>query len=177
MPVRFFETENPHEMKTSTAKKLSACLILALLWSFTSSQSVPECCHQKTCSCRIYNLLHGNGNHAAGILTLGKRKEAPPHAFQSRLYRLLHSPGNHAAGILTMGKRDEPQEGRASQRPARRSRCQNAPLPLSKYSSLDTTSPFVLCSDPQQTSSVSSTSKDCYGQLLKPCVKFKHLMT
>uniref|UniRef100_H3AFZ2 Hypocretin neuropeptide precursor n=1 Tax=Latimeria chalumnae TaxID=7897 RepID=H3AFZ2_LATCH len=82
----------------------------ALLWSFTSSQSVPECCHQKTCSCRIYNLLHGNGNHAAGILTLGKRKEAPPHAFQSRLYRLLHSPGNHAAGILTMGKRDEPQE-------------------------------------------------------------------
>lgn len=46
------------------------------------------------------------GNHAAGILTLGKRKSVPP-AFQSRLYRLLHSSGNHAAGILTMGKRGE----------------------------------------------------------------------
>ncbi|XP_062483697.1 hypocretin neuropeptide precursor [Pezoporus occidentalis] len=46
------------------------------------------------------------GNHAAGILTLGKRKSGPP-AFQSRLYRLLHSSGNHAAGILTMGKRGE----------------------------------------------------------------------
>ncbi|XP_062451417.1 hypocretin neuropeptide precursor [Rhea pennata] len=46
------------------------------------------------------------GNHAAGILTLGKRKSVPP-AFQSRLYRLLHGSGNHAAGILTMGKRGE----------------------------------------------------------------------
>lgn len=46
------------------------------------------------------------GNHAAGILTLGKRKSIPP-AFQSRLYRLLHGSGNHAAGILTMGKREE----------------------------------------------------------------------
>lgn len=46
------------------------------------------------------------GNHAAGILTLGKRKSIPP-AFQSRLYRLLHGSGNHAAGILTMGKRGE----------------------------------------------------------------------
>ncbi|XP_059725440.1 hypocretin neuropeptide precursor [Haemorhous mexicanus] len=46
------------------------------------------------------------GNHAAGILTLGKRKSVPL-AFQSRLYRLLHGSGNHAAGILTMGKRGQ----------------------------------------------------------------------
>ncbi|NXK93423.1 OREX protein, partial [Formicarius rufipectus] len=69
-------------------------------------QSLPDCCRQKTCSCRVYDLLHGMGNHAAGILTLGKRKSVPL-AFQSRLYRLLHGSGNHAAGILTMGKRGE----------------------------------------------------------------------
>uniref|UniRef100_A0A8D2P4L6 Hypocretin neuropeptide precursor n=1 Tax=Zosterops lateralis melanops TaxID=1220523 RepID=A0A8D2P4L6_ZOSLA len=35
-------------------------------------QSLPHCCRQKTCSCRVYDLLHGMGNHAAGILTLGR---------------------------------------------------------------------------------------------------------
>lgn len=87
----------------------SACLLLLLLLLCSlagARQSLPECCRQKTCSCRIYDLLHGMGNHAAGILTLGKRKSIPP-AFQSRLYRLLHGSGNHAAGILTMGKREE----------------------------------------------------------------------
>ncbi|NXQ91102.1 OREX protein, partial [Nyctibius grandis] len=86
----------------------AACLLLLLLLcSLTAArQSLPECCQQKTCSCRVYDLLHGMGNHAAGILTLGKRKSVPP-AFQSRLYRLLHGSGNHAAGILTMGKRGE----------------------------------------------------------------------
>ncbi|NXV77103.1 OREX protein, partial [Atlantisia rogersi] len=86
----------------------AACLLLLLLLcSLTAArQSLPECCRQKTCSCRVYDLLHGMGNHAAGILTLGKRKSVLP-AFQSRLYRLLHSSGNHAAGILTMGKRGE----------------------------------------------------------------------
>lgn len=82
-------------------------MLLLLLCSLAAArQSLPECCRQKTCSCRVYDLLHGMGNHAAGILTLGKRKSIPP-AFQSRLYRLLHSSGNHAAGILTMGKRGE----------------------------------------------------------------------
>ncbi|NWU67028.1 OREX protein, partial [Pterocles burchelli] len=86
----------------------AACLLaLLLLCSLAAArQSLPECCRQKTCSCHIYDLLHGMGNHAAGILTLGKRKSVPP-AFQSRLYRLLHGSGNHAAGILTMGKRGE----------------------------------------------------------------------
>lgn len=56
------------------------------------------------------------GNHAAGILTLGKRgSAAATKAFQSRLYHLLHSSDNQAAGILTMGKRvselaSEPEE-------------------------------------------------------------------
>ncbi|KAF1490420.1 Orexin, partial [Megadyptes antipodes antipodes] len=88
-------------------QRASCLLLLLLLCSLAAGwQSLPECCRQKTCSCRIYDLLHGMGNHAAGILTLGKRKSVPP-AFQSRLYRLLHSSGNHAAGILTMGKRGE----------------------------------------------------------------------
>ncbi|NXP30026.1 OREX protein, partial [Scytalopus superciliaris] len=81
--------------------------LLLLLCSLAAArQSLPDCCRQKTCSCRVYDLLHGMGNHAAGILTLGKRKSVPL-AFQSRLYRLLHGSGNHAAGILTMGKRGE----------------------------------------------------------------------
>ncbi|NXU80192.1 OREX protein, partial [Oreotrochilus melanogaster] len=86
----------------------AACLLLLLLFCSLAAarQSLPECCRQKTCSCRVYDLLHGMGNHAAGILTLGKRKSVPS-AFQSRLYHLLHSSGNHAAGILTMGKRGE----------------------------------------------------------------------
>ncbi|XP_030321943.1 orexin [Calypte anna] len=86
----------------------ATCLLLLLLFCSLAAarQSLPECCRQKTCSCRVYDLLHGMGNHAAGILTLGKRKSIPS-AFQSRLYHLLHSSGNHAAGILTMGKRGE----------------------------------------------------------------------
>ncbi|NXF83923.1 OREX protein, partial [Sclerurus mexicanus] len=86
----------------------AACLLLLLLLCSLAAarQSLPDCCRQKTCSCRVYDLLHGMGNHAAGILTLGKRKSVPL-AFQSRLYRLLHGSGNHAAGILTMGKRGE----------------------------------------------------------------------
>ncbi|NWR81544.1 OREX protein, partial [Centropus unirufus] len=88
-------------------QRVACLLLLLLLCSLAAArQSLPECCRQKTCSCHIYDLLHGVGNHAAGILTLGKRKSIPP-AFQSRLYRLLHGSGNHAAGILTMGKRGE----------------------------------------------------------------------
>ncbi|KAM6115037.1 hypocretin neuropeptide precursor isoform 1-T1 [Phoenicopterus ruber ruber] len=94
-------------MEVPNTKRAACLLLLLLLCSLAAArQSLPECCRQKTCSCRIYDLLHGMGNHAAGILTLGKRRSVPP-AFQSRLYRLLHGSGNHAAGILTMGKRGE----------------------------------------------------------------------
>ncbi|MBN3296535.1 OREX protein, partial [Amia calva] len=86
-------------------QKLQISLLLVLLFCHAcDGQDLPECCRQKTCSCRIYDLLHATGNHAAGILTLGKRKN-PEQGFQSRLYRLLHGSGNHATGILTMGKR------------------------------------------------------------------------
>uniref|UniRef100_A0A8C0HDY1 Hypocretin neuropeptide precursor n=1 Tax=Chelonoidis abingdonii TaxID=106734 RepID=A0A8C0HDY1_CHEAB len=85
--------------------RASCLLLLALLCSLAAPrQSVPMCCRQKTCPCRVYDLLHGLGNHATGILTLGKRKSSS-RAFQSQLYRLLHGSGKHAAGILTMGKR------------------------------------------------------------------------
>ncbi|KAG3268922.1 hypocretin neuropeptide precursor [Ictidomys tridecemlineatus] len=76
----------------------------ALLSPGAVAQPLPDCCRQKTCSCRLYELLHGAGNHAAGILTLGKRRPGPP-GLQGRLQRLLQASGNHAAGILTMGRR------------------------------------------------------------------------
>ncbi|KAG8512883.1 Orexin [Galemys pyrenaicus] len=76
----------------------------ALLSPWAAAQPLPDCCRQKTCSCRLYELLHGAGNHAAGILTLGKRRPGPP-GLQGRLQRLLQANGNHAAGILTMGRR------------------------------------------------------------------------
>ncbi|XP_012893284.1 PREDICTED: orexin [Dipodomys ordii] len=76
----------------------------ALLSPGAAAQPLPDCCRQKTCSCRLYELLHGAGNHAAGILTLGKRRLGPP-GLQGRLQRLLQASGNHAAGILTMGRR------------------------------------------------------------------------
>ncbi|XP_027557264.1 orexin [Neopelma chrysocephalum] len=95
------------EVPNTKLQRASCLLLLLLLCSLAAPrQSLPDCCRQKTCSCRVYDLLHGMGNHAAGILTLGKRKSVPL-AFQSRLYRLLHGSGNHAAGILTMGKRGE----------------------------------------------------------------------
>uniref|UniRef100_A0A8C9PNE9 Hypocretin neuropeptide precursor n=1 Tax=Spermophilus dauricus TaxID=99837 RepID=A0A8C9PNE9_SPEDA len=50
----------------------------ALLSPGAAAQPLPDCCRQKTCSCRLYELLHGAGNHAAGILTLGKRRPGPP---------------------------------------------------------------------------------------------------
>lgn len=75
----------------------------ALLSPGAAAQPLPDCCRQKTCSCRLYELLHGAGNHAAGILTLGKRRPGP--GLQGRLQRLLQANGNHAAGILTMGRR------------------------------------------------------------------------
>ncbi|XP_017364914.1 orexin [Cebus imitator] len=76
----------------------------ALLSPGVAAQPLPDCCRQKTCSCRLYELLHGAGNHAAGILTLGKRHSGPPD-LQGRLQRLLQASGNHATGILTMGRR------------------------------------------------------------------------
>ncbi|XP_040473686.1 orexin [Falco naumanni] len=115
-PVPLGRLKIPGRMEVPNTKRCpllrqlqrAACLLLLLLLCSLAAarQSLPECCRQKTCSCRIYDLLYGMGNHAAGILTLGKRKSIPP-AFQSRLYRLLHGSGNHAAGILTMGKRGE----------------------------------------------------------------------
>ncbi|XP_072502620.1 hypocretin neuropeptide precursor [Notamacropus eugenii] len=79
-------------------------MLPALLPARAAAQPMPNCCRQKTCSCRLYDLLHGAGNHAAGILTLGKRR-AGLSGLQGRLQRLLQASGNHAAGILTVGRR------------------------------------------------------------------------
>uniref|UniRef100_A0A8C5LCG7 Hypocretin neuropeptide precursor n=1 Tax=Jaculus jaculus TaxID=51337 RepID=A0A8C5LCG7_JACJA len=63
----------------------------ALLSPGVAAQPLPDCCRQKTCSCRLYELLHGSGNHAAGILTLGKRRPGSPGLLQGRLQRLLQA--------------------------------------------------------------------------------------
>ncbi|XP_074552042.1 hypocretin neuropeptide precursor isoform X2 [Halichoeres trimaculatus] len=96
--------------------------ILLLVWMLMLSQlaceahSLSECCRHPSPSCRLYVLLCRSGSKttggvltsdaAAGILTLGKRKE-DPERLQSRLAHLLHVSRNPAAGILTMGKRTE----------------------------------------------------------------------
>ncbi|CAI5790225.1 orexin [Podarcis lilfordi] len=97
-------------MESQKIKVQRATLLLLfflLCSSAVTKQAVPDCCRQKSCSCHLFELLHGTGNHATGILTLGKRSSATAttKAFQSRLYQLLHSSENQAAGILTMGKR------------------------------------------------------------------------
>ncbi|XP_038610361.1 orexin [Tachyglossus aculeatus] len=91
-----------------------------------AAQPLPACCRQRTCSCRLYDLLHGAGNHAAGILTLGKRRPGAL-AFQDRLQRLLHGAGNHAAGILTMGRRDPGPSPNALPLPCPRPPCPEPP--------------------------------------------------
>ncbi|XP_024049168.1 orexin [Terrapene carolina triunguis] len=142
-------------MEVPNAKLHRACclLVLALLCSLAAArQSVPTCCRQKTCPCRVYDLLHGLGNHAAGILTLGKRKSGSG-AFQSQLYRLLHGSGKHAAGILTMGKRAE----LAPEQPASACRAVS-PRP----SSTDTLLPPAMCA---------ASTRECRGQLDKDSAK------
>lgn len=100
--------------------------VLVLLFMLLLSQlacdahSVSECCRQPSRSCQLYMLLCRSGGKppggpltgdaAAGILTLGKRKEEEER-FQSRLHQLLHGSRNLAAGILTMGKRTEEPAG------------------------------------------------------------------
>ncbi|KAJ7313631.1 hypothetical protein JRQ81_005191 [Phrynocephalus forsythii] len=89
--------------------KVRRVVFLFLFFSLCSlsgaKPAVPECCRQKSCSCRLFELLRGMGNHATGILTLGKRgSAAATRAFQSQLDRLSHSSGKPAAGILAVAK-------------------------------------------------------------------------
>ncbi|GCB61600.1 hypothetical protein scyTo_2000006 [Scyliorhinus torazame] len=70
-------------------QRLCVSLILILLCSFAfATTDIPKCCRRQKCPYEVTNLLRGTGNHAAGILTLGKQKTNVP--FQSRLYHLLH---------------------------------------------------------------------------------------
>ncbi|XP_068191920.1 hypocretin neuropeptide precursor [Antennarius striatus] len=98
-------------------KKLLALMAMLLLLSPVAceAQTVSECCRQSPHSCRLYVLLcHSDsktpggapltGDAAAGILTLGKRREEEER-LQSKLHLLLNGSRNQAAGILTMGKR------------------------------------------------------------------------
>ncbi|XP_076607732.1 hypocretin neuropeptide precursor [Chaetodon auriga] len=107
-------------MDTSNRKVLLLVLMLLLSQLACDAHSMSECCRQPSRSCRLYVLLCRSGSKtmggpltgdaAAGILTLGKRKEYEDR-LQSRLHQLLHGSKNQAAGILTMGKRTEESAG------------------------------------------------------------------
>ncbi|EDM06064.1 hypocretin, isoform CRA_a, partial [Rattus norvegicus] len=84
----------------------------ALLSLGVDAQPLPDCCRQKTCSCRLYELLHGAGNHAAGILTLGKRRPGPP-GLQGRLQRLLQANGTNTERSWKTAQRHRIQLARA----------------------------------------------------------------
>nr|ADL41188.1 preproorexin [Leucoraja ocellata] len=157
-------------METTAMKKLDVILMLALLCSLVSaSPRVPKCCCQQTCSCKVIDLLRGTGNHAAGILTLGKRKtNAQP--LQNRLHHLLHGLENQATGILTMGKREEPQQvSLAEDSPGTNSRCEDKRSLLEKRFSWD----LQLGSQEQQEFPEAQMAKkdlepsECPAQLLK----------
>ncbi|XP_030263301.1 hypocretin neuropeptide precursor [Sparus aurata] len=102
-------------MDTSNRKVLVLVLMLLLSQLACDAHSMSECCRQPARSCRLYVLLCRSGSRtsggpltgdaAAGILTLGKRRDEEDR-LQSRLHQLLHG-SNQAAGILTMGKRTE----------------------------------------------------------------------
>lgn len=106
----------------SLYKQKALVLVLLLLLSQLAcdAHSVSECCREPSRPCRLHVLLCRpgskglggalTGDAAAGILTLGKRKE-DEHRFQSRLHQLLHGSKNQAAGILTMGKRTGERAG------------------------------------------------------------------
>ncbi|XP_023269684.1 orexin [Seriola lalandi dorsalis] len=107
-------------IEVSNRKVLVLVLMLLLSHLTCDAHSMSECCRQPSRSCRLYVLLCRpgskalgvplTGDAAAGILTLGKRKE-DEHRLHSRLYQLLQGSRNQAAGILTMGKRTEERGG------------------------------------------------------------------
>ncbi|KAG7243517.1 hypothetical protein INR49_011073 [Caranx melampygus] len=107
-------------MDASNRKVLVLILMMLLSHLTCDAHSVSECCRQPSRSCRLYVLLCRpsgkalggplTGDAAAGILTLGKRKE-DEQRLHSRLYQLLQGSRNQAAGILTMGKRTEERGG------------------------------------------------------------------
>lgn len=106
----------------SFAQQKALVLVFMVLLSQLAcdAHSLTECCRQPSRSCRLYVLLCRSGSKtsgaqvtgdaAAGILTLGKRKEDEDR-LQSRLHQLLHGSRNQAAGILTMGKRTGERAG------------------------------------------------------------------
>uniref|UniRef100_A0A3B3R8F2 Hypocretin neuropeptide precursor n=1 Tax=Paramormyrops kingsleyae TaxID=1676925 RepID=A0A3B3R8F2_9TELE len=92
-------------MGPSISKKLAASFLITVLLYFSGeANEIRPCCKDRSCSCRLHDLLLGVGNHGAGILTLGKRKAGQPN-FRSHLYRLLHGSRDQSEGILTLGKR------------------------------------------------------------------------
>nr|BAN16453.1 prepro-orexin [Verasper moseri] len=120
MPWSPVNVQKAAGMHTSNRKVLVLVLMLLLSQLTCDAHSMSDCCRQPSRSCRLYVLLCRSGSKtmggsltgdaAAGILTLGKRKEED-HRLHSRLHHLLQVSRNQAAGILTMGKRTEERAG------------------------------------------------------------------
>ncbi|XP_068606566.1 hypocretin neuropeptide precursor [Brachionichthys hirsutus] len=118
--MTWFHANSPRDSRMPQRKLLPLVVMLLLSPVACDDRTVSECCCQSPRSCRLYVLLcHSDrnasgppltGDAAAGILTLGKRREEEDH-LQSRLHLLLNGSRNQAAGILTMGKRTGKRDG------------------------------------------------------------------
>ncbi|XP_038635337.1 orexin-like [Scyliorhinus canicula] len=156
--------------------RLCVSLILILLCSLAfTTTDIPKCCRRQTCSCEVINLLRGTGSHAAGILTLGKRKTNAP--FQSRLYHLLHGLEKQAGGILTMGKREEPSVIlSAGGIPGEARICRNVTSLLEKHFSWAGKVDLQTYTE-TQLANKGLDPRECLAQLLKLCFNSSHTVT
>ncbi|KAK6485235.1 orexin-like [Huso huso] len=70
---------NPELLKARTrplSRLLLVCALLSLSLALPRTHAFPSCCRLRRCHCRLLELLYGPGNHAVGILTMGKRSSS-----------------------------------------------------------------------------------------------------
>ncbi|XP_041116246.1 orexin-like [Polyodon spathula] len=87
---------NPELLKTRTrplSRLLLVCALLSLSLALPRTHAFPSCCHLRRCHCRLLELLYGPGNHAIGILTMGRRSSS------SGLQGALRSSGREAQTV------------------------------------------------------------------------------
>nr|XP_015214290.1 PREDICTED: uncharacterized protein LOC107078776 [Lepisosteus oculatus] len=96
----------------TTRQDMFAALLLFVLLSLCPPlcQAFPRCCRTRQCHCRLLDLLMGPGNHAAGILTLGRRSAGtidfytPPTLPSSAHKTNVANPHERHAGVPLAGR-------------------------------------------------------------------------